>query len=88
MATKAAKLNNEQLIEHIEGMTVLDLSNLVKDLEEKFGVSAQAMAAPVAMGGALNEDIDGQASPVDLSNELRQLGVRVCADVTDILELL
>ena len=51
MATKAAKMNNEQLIEHIEGMTVLDLANLVKDLEEKFGVSAQAMSAPVMMAG-------------------------------------
>ncbi|MEX0798073.1 MAG: 50S ribosomal protein L7/L12 [Bacteriovoracaceae bacterium] len=40
-------ITNEELIEHISGMTVLDLSNLVKELEDKFGVSA----APVAVAG-------------------------------------
>lgn len=45
-------MNNEDLIKHIENMSVLDLANLVKELEEKFGVSAQAMAAPMMAGGA------------------------------------
>ncbi|MBF0359675.1 MAG: 50S ribosomal protein L7/L12 [Oligoflexia bacterium] len=40
-------ITNEQLIEHISKMTVLDLANLVKELEGKFGVSA----APVAVAG-------------------------------------
>jgi large subunit ribosomal protein L7/L12 len=39
-----------QLIETLEGMTVLELNELVKALEEKWGVSA---AAPVAVGGAV-----------------------------------
>lgn len=45
----------EELIKSIEGMTVLELSDLVKALEEKFGVKANMpmMAAPVAgQGGA------------------------------------
>jgi len=46
-----AKVSSEDLIEQIESMSVLELANLVKDLEEKFGVSAQAMAAPVMMAG-------------------------------------
>ncbi|MCH7824745.1 MAG: 50S ribosomal protein L7/L12 [Acidobacteria bacterium] len=33
-------------------MSVLELANLVKELEEKFGVSAQAMAAPMMVAGA------------------------------------
>lgn len=41
-------ITNEQLIEHISTMSVLDVANLVKELEEKFGVSA----APVAIAGA------------------------------------
>ena len=41
-------ITNDQLIEHVSKMTVLDLANLVKELEEKFGVSA----APVAVAGA------------------------------------
>lgn len=47
----AKQLSSEQLIEQIESMSVLDLAGLVKDLEEKFGVSAAAMVAPVAAGG-------------------------------------
>ena len=47
------------LVEQIEKMSVLDLSELVKILEDKFGVSAAApammMAAPVAAGAAVEE---------------------------------
>ncbi len=42
-------MNKEQIMEAIENMTVLELSELVKALEEKFGVSA---AAPVAVAAA------------------------------------
>ena len=42
-------MNKEQIMEAIEKMTVLELSELVKALEEKFGVSA---AAPVAVAAA------------------------------------
>ena len=45
-------LTADQLIAEIETMTVLDLANLVKALEERFGVSAAAMAAPAAGAGA------------------------------------
>ena len=40
----------EDILTTVEGMTVLELADLVKKLEEKFGVSA---AAPVVMGGAV-----------------------------------
>ena len=46
-----AKVSTEDLISQIESMSVLELANLVKELEEKFGVSAQAMAAPVMVAG-------------------------------------
>ena len=42
-------MNKEQILEAIEKMTVLELSELVKALEEKFGVSA---AAPMAVAAA------------------------------------
>jgi large subunit ribosomal protein L7/L12 len=35
----------------LDSMTVLELNDLVKAIEEKFGVSAAAMAAPAAAGG-------------------------------------
>ncbi len=40
------------LIEEVKALTVLELSELVKALEEEFGVSAAAMAAPAAAGPA------------------------------------
>lgn len=53
-------LTKEDLISAIEKMTVLELSNLVKELEEKFGVSAAApmafAAGPAAGGGAAAEE--------------------------------
>jgi large subunit ribosomal protein L7/L12 len=44
-----AKVNKEEVVEFISSMSVLELSELVKELEEKFGVSA---AAPVAVAAA------------------------------------
>ncbi len=40
-----SKLNKDELIKAVEDMSVLELSELVKALEEKFGVSAQSMVA-------------------------------------------
>ena len=40
------------LIEEVKGLTVLELSELVHALEDEFGVSAAAMAAPAAGAGA------------------------------------
>ena len=45
-------VNKEELMESIENMTVLELSELVKALEERFGVSATAVAAAPAAGVA------------------------------------
>ncbi len=46
-------VNQQELMESIENMTVLELSDLVKALEERFGVSATAVAAgPAAGAGA------------------------------------
>ena len=47
------KITKDDVVKFIEGMTVLELSALVKELEEKFGVSAAApMMAVAAVGGA------------------------------------
>jgi large subunit ribosomal protein L7/L12 len=48
-------MERAQILEAISGMTVLELSQLIKDMEEKFGVSAAAavaVAGPAAGGGA------------------------------------
>ena len=48
-------VNQEELMETIENMTVLELSELVKALEERFGVSATAVAAAPAAGAAAGD---------------------------------
>ena len=48
-------MERAQILEAISGMTVLELSQLIKDMEEKFGVSAAAavaVAGPAGGGGA------------------------------------
>jgi len=48
-------VNQQELMESIENMTVLELSELVKALEERFGVSATAVAAAPAAGAAAGD---------------------------------
>src|SRR5207247_10593451 len=45
-------ISTQDFVKQIESMSVLDLANLVKALEERFGVSAAAPAAPMAVAGA------------------------------------
>lgn len=47
-----ATLTKDEIIEHIKSMTVLELAELVKALEEEFGVSAAAAAVAPAAGPA------------------------------------
>jgi len=63
-----ADINKEDVIKFIENMTVLELSELVKELEDRFGVSAAAPMAVAAMpaGGA-------EAAPVEEQTEFTVL---------------
>ena len=47
-----SKVNVDDVLDSIESWTVLDLNKLVKGIEEKFGVSAAAMAPVAVAGGA------------------------------------
>lgn len=49
-------MNNEQILEAIKSMTVLELNDLVKAIEEEFGVTAAAPVAVVAGGAAAAEE--------------------------------
>lgn len=57
-----AKMTKDEFLQAVEEMTVLELADLVKAMEEKFGVSAQAMvaAAPPAAGAAAAEPAEEQ----------------------------
>jgi len=57
MATK------EEILESISKMSVMDLVDLIKEIEEKFDVSAAAVAAPVAVAaGGASADAGGEAA--------------------------
>lgn len=57
-----SKLSKDELMSAIQDMSVLELSDLVKALEEKFGVSAAMMQAPLAGGAAAS---DAGSEPVE-----------------------
>jgi large subunit ribosomal protein L7/L12 len=63
MATK------EEILESISNMTVLELSELLKDFEERFGVTAAApvaVAAPAAGGGAAEAEAEEEKDEFDV----------------------
>ena len=61
------------MIEEIKGLTVLELSELVHALEEEFGVSAAAMAAPAA--GAAAPAAEEKTEFIKVVRELTGLGL-------------
>jgi large subunit ribosomal protein L7/L12 len=90
--------NVEELIKSVEGMTVLELSDLVKKLEEKFGVTAAApvmMAAGGAAAGGAAEEVKDEFSVVltaagdkkiqvlKVLREITGLGLKEAKDLVD-----
>jgi large subunit ribosomal protein L7/L12 len=87
-------MTKEQIIEAVKSMTVLELNDLVKAIEEEFGVTA---AAPVAMGGvavaAVEEQTefdvilasagDQKIKVIKVVRELTGLGLKEAKDLVD-----
>ena len=65
----AATLTKEQILDGIAGLTVIELSELLKEFEEKFGVTAAApvaVAAPAAAGGGAGDEAAEEKSDFDV----------------------
>ena len=91
--------NIPELIETVKNMTVLELNDFVKALQEEFGVSAMAMAAPVAAGGgaAAAEEVEEKTSfdviltapggekiqVIKVVRQLTNLGLKEAKDLVD-----
>ena len=71
----------KDLVEKIETMTVLDLHELVKVLEEKFGVSAVAAAAAPAAAGAAVEEKDSFGVELTASGDTKIAVIKVVKEV-------
>ena len=63
----------QKLIEEVKAMTVLELNELVKALEEEFGVSAAVAAGPVA-GGAAAEAAPAEEEKTEFDVVLKEIG--------------
>ena len=92
-------MERTQILEEISKMTVLELSQLIKDMEEKFGVSAAAavaVAAPAAGGAAgakaeekteftvmLTAVGDNKVNVIKAVREVTSLGLKEAKDLVD-----
>jgi len=90
-------VTNAELMDAIAGMTVLELSDLIKQMEEKFGVSAAAVAvaAPAAGGGAAAADEqtefsvilksagDNKVNAIKVVRTITGLGLKEAKDLVD-----
>ena len=90
-------ITKEDVISFIEKMTVLDLAELVKELEEKFGVSAAAPVAVAAVAGPVAEAAEEQTefdvilktcgankiNVIKVVRALTSLGLKEAKDVVD-----
>ena len=66
-------MTNAEIISAIEGMTILELADLVKEMEEKFGVSA---AAPVAAAGAAAPAAAAEEEKTEFDVILKEAGAK------------
>ena len=87
----------QEILEAISSMTVLELSQLIKDMEEKFGVSAAAaavaVAAPAAAAAAVEEKTEftvvlaaageNKVNTIKAVREITGLGLKQAKDLVD-----
>jgi large subunit ribosomal protein L7/L12 len=90
-------ISKDDILNAVSEMSVMDLNELVKAFEEKFGVSAAAMAAPAAGGGAAAAAVEEQTEfnlvlaevgankvgVIKAVRELTGLGLKEAKDVVD-----
>jgi large subunit ribosomal protein L7/L12 len=92
-------ISKEDILEGVSGMSVLDLSELIKEMEEKFGVSAAAVAAaPAAAAGGgdaaaaeektefdlhLTAIGDNKVNTIKAVREITGLGLKEAKDIVD-----
>ena len=72
-------VSKEEILESISSMSVLELSELIKDMEEKFGVSAAAAAVAVAAPGAAPAGAEAAAEKDEFDVVLAETGANKVA---------
>ena len=77
----------EEILEAIKGMSVLDLADLVKQLEEEFGVSAAAPVAAVAVAPGGNGAAAVEEEQTEFNVTLKEFGAKKIAVIKVVREL-
>jgi large subunit ribosomal protein L7/L12 len=80
-----AEVNQQQVIDYIKGISVLELSQLVKALEAELGVSAAA-AMPMAMPGG-GGAAAGQAAPVEEKTEFTAILTEIGSNKINVIKV-
>jgi large subunit ribosomal protein L7/L12 len=78
-----AEVNQQQVVDYIKGISVLELSQLVKELEKELGVSAAA-ATPMAMPGG---GAGGAAAPVEEQTEFTATLMEIGANKINVIKV-
>ena len=81
-----AELNQQQVIDYIKGISVLELSQLVKALESELGVSAAA-AMPMAMPGVAGGGGAAAAAPVEEKTEFNVTLTETGSDKSKVIKV-
>jgi large subunit ribosomal protein L7/L12 len=76
-------MNKDQIIEALKSMTILEINELVKALEEEFGVSAVAVAAPAAGGAAAADAAEEKSEFNVILKEIGQEKIKVIKAVRE-----
>ncbi len=96
---EVSKLTKDQFFEHLDGLTVLELADYIKEFEDRYGVSAAAAVAPVAVAPAggeapveevktefsviLKEIGDKKINVIKTVREVTSLGLKEAKDLVD-----
>ena len=89
-----AKLSHEDILAYLEGATILELNDLVKAIEEKFGVTAAAPvavaavaetadAAPTSVSVVLEAAGDSKVGVIKVVREITGLGLKEAKDLVE-----
>jgi len=89
---KTGKITKEQFFAHLDNLSILELSDYIKEFEERYGVSATALAAPAAgpAAGSAQADAPAEEEKAEFTVVLKSIGekkinvIKTVREVTDL----
>lgn len=85
-----AEIKKEDFFKHLDNLTVLKLSEYIKEFEERYGIKAEMAAMPVAGGAVSTANAETQEEKTDFDVVLKTVGskkinvIKVVREITDL----